>query len=81
MNVVVFSSFVLKHTKLDIILVALSGNTNKVAETVKNFSIIASSSHSVDSQQARIIPSVDMLVKDQFMQFSLRENSVSKVQS
>lgn len=71
MNVVVFPGFVLKHTELDVVLVTFSGDTSNITKTVENLSIIASSSHAVDSQQTRIIPTVHVIVEDQFVEFPL----------
>lgn len=81
MDVEVLPDLILKDIEVDVIFVSSSGNTNHIAEVIDSFSRITSSSHTVDSQNPRIIPTSDSVSENELMKFSLRKDIVCNVQA
>jgi len=81
MHIEVFSDFVLKHAKIDVILIASTGDTDGIAEVIDGFSRVASPAHAVDGKYSGIVPALDPIGEDEFVQFALGEDGVGDVQS
>ena len=72
MNIQVFPHLVFQHTEIDVILIASSRYSNGIAEVVESLSWITPSSHAIDSQYSRIVPSCSFIRKYKFMKFPFR---------
>lgn len=78
-GVQVCPNMILKQLKMNIVLITSTSNSNSITEIINSLSRVPSSSHSVYGQQSRIVPSIDIFLKDQIVQSALGKNHMSHV--
>ena len=71
MDVEILPDLILQHSKIDIILISSSGDSNSITEVIDGLSRIPSPPHSIDRQNSRIVPTIDPIGEDHLMQFPL----------
>ena len=67
MHVQILPHLILQHSKVDIILIAPSSDTDGITEVIDRLSWISSPPHSIDSQNPRIVPTVHPVTKNHLM--------------
>lgn len=67
MRIKILPYLILKHSKIDIILIASPSHTNGITKIIDSLSRISSSSHTINGQDPRIVPSCRPICEDQLM--------------
>lgn len=66
---------------MNIVFISSAGDSYHIAKVIYRFSRIPSPSHPIYRQDSGVIPSSNMLLKNELVQFSFGHDSVSDVES
>ncbi len=81
MNIQILPHLVLQHIKVNIILVPPPRNPNTITKVINRLRRIPPPPHPINSEYPRIIPTLNPISKDKFVQFTFGKYSVGDVQA
>mgnify|MGYP000901859129 CR=1 FL=1 len=81
MNIEILSDFIFQNVEVNVVFVSSSGDTDNITEIVDGFGRVTSSSHAVDGKDSWVIPTLDSVGENKFVEFSLGKHVVGNVKS